>query len=83
MVFVLAARCRGPRGAGGLESARMAVVTSVTVGRKLCSQSGFRYLSLWQRSVRRWERRGPHVEWPRSLIFNGAAMGTYADAMLE
>jgi hypothetical protein len=34
-----------------------AVVISATTRWLYCSLSGFRYLSLWQRSVRRWMRR--------------------------
>ena len=30
-----------------------------------------------RRSVRRWERRGPHAEWPRSVFFNGAVMRVF------
>ena len=30
-----------------------------------------------QRSVRRWERRGPHVEWLGSVFFIGAVMGVF------
>jgi hypothetical protein len=49
-VLVLVVRCRGAMGVGGLELARRTMVISVTVGRKGCSQSGFRYMSPWQRS---------------------------------
>jgi hypothetical protein len=60
-VFVLVTRCRGPMGARGLESARMAVVTSMTVERKWCSQTGFQ-ISESLAEERRWVRRGSHVE---------------------
>ena len=30
-----------------------------------------------RRSVRRWERRGPHAEWPGSVVFIGAATGVF------
>jgi hypothetical protein len=59
-VLVLTARCRGAIGAGGLELARRTVVISVTGGRKGCSQSDFRYLSLLQRSEAVEEVRPPH-----------------------
>jgi hypothetical protein len=42
-------------------------------GQRWVSHSDFRYLSPWQRSARRWVRRGPHEEWPGSMIFIGAA----------
>jgi hypothetical protein len=37
----------------------------------------FRYLSPWQRSVRRWMWRGPHAEWPGSVFFNDAVTGCF------
>jgi hypothetical protein len=49
----------------------MVVVSPTTAGRICCSLSGFNYLSHWQRSVRRWKRRDPHVEWPGSVVFTG------------
>ena len=61
-----------------------AVVISVTAGRKCFSLSGFRYLSPWWRSVRRWERRGPHAEWPGSVSFQWCRDGDFfANASLE
>jgi hypothetical protein len=75
-VLVLTARCRGAIGAGGLELARRTVVISVTGGRKGCSQSDFRYLSLLQRSEAVEEVR-PHTEWPQSVVFTGVAMGVF------
>jgi hypothetical protein len=58
-----------------LSSVHGAVVTSATAGRKRCSHSSFTYLSPWQRSARRWKRRGPHAEWPGSVFFIGAVTG--------
>jgi hypothetical protein len=46
-------------GAGGLELTRRTVVISVTGGRKGCSQSSFRYLSLWQSCEALEEARPP------------------------
>ena len=40
-VFVLAARCRGPMGDGGLESAGKAVVASVMVGAEVVLSKRF------------------------------------------
>jgi hypothetical protein len=51
-----------------LAAALGAVVISVKVRWKRCSHVGLRYLSLWQRRVRRWERRGPHAEWSGSVV---------------
>jgi hypothetical protein len=47
-------------------------------------------LSLWRllpeslaERVRRWVRRGPHVEWPGSVCVPGAMMGVFADASMD
>jgi hypothetical protein len=63
-------------GAGGLELARRIVVISMTVGRKGCSQIGFRYLSPWQRSEAVGEAR-PLAKWPGSVVFIGAVMRVF------
>jgi hypothetical protein len=60
------------RSRGGVHGS---VVSPASVGQRCCSLRSFRYLSPWQRSVRRWKWRGPHAERPGLVVFIGTSTG--------